>query len=242
MMSKTRLSALVTDWRWKEVRDGLASAPALLDYRDERGRSFLHLCCGVNAKDRGQRPADSIKTAEVLLAAGLGIDAAAFVEGNWRATPLWYAIARGRNLTLARFLLERGSTPEYCLWAAGYNDDVPAIRLLVEHGASLDPVAEGHTPFLSAVQNSHFRAADALATLGANVDYQDADGMTALHYMLKKSSAEEHFRMLLRHGARGDLPDRAGKTAAEMMARKRTPGFRRMAEELRSGESRRAVR
>jgi len=233
MISKTRMIALVTAWRWKDVRDGLAASPALLAFRDERGRSFLHLCCGVDPKRHGLRAADSVKTADVLLAAGLDVDEAAFTEGDWRATPLWYAIARGRNLRLARHLLERGSTPEHCLWAAGFNDDVPAIRLLVAHGATLDAVAEGHTPLLAAIQNSHFRAADALASLGANVDYQDAGGMTALHYMLKKNSAEAHFRMMLGHGARGDIPDRSGETAAEIMARKRTPGFKRMAAALR---------
>jgi len=235
MISKTRMLELVKDCRWKEVRDGLASSPALVSFRDERGRNLLHLCCGAQRKGR---PAESIRTAEVLLAAGIDIDGAAFTEGDWQATPLWYAVARGRNLALARFLLERGSTPEHCLWAAGFNDDVPAIRLLVEHGATLDAVAEGQTPFLSAIQNSHFRAADALASLGANVDFQDAHGMTALHYMLKKSSAEAHFRMMLGHGARGDIPDRSGKTATEIMARKRTPGFKRMAETLRARPTR----
>jgi len=53
--------------------------------------------------------------------------------------------------------------------------------------------------------------------------------MTALHYMLKKGSPERHFRMLLAHGARGDLPDGTGVTVAAAMARKRAPAFRRMA-------------
>lgn len=234
MISKTRLIALVTGLRWKETRDALAEAPDLTAFRDERGRNLLHLCCGVNPKTRRLRPADAIKTAEVLLAAGLDIDDEAFSEGDWKATPLWYAVSRGRNQALARFLLERGASPEHCLWAAAFNEDVAAIRLLVAHGASLDRVAEGETPFLGAVKWSHFRAAQALAELGADVDYRDAHGMTALHYMLKKGSDERHFRMLLAHGSRGDVPDAKGVTAAAIMARKRSPGFRRMAAALGS--------
>ena len=56
--------------------------------------------------------------------------------------------------------------------------------------------------------------------------------MTALHYMLKKGSEERHFRMLIKHGPRGDLPDRDGKTAAQIMGRKRSASFRKMATQL----------
>jgi hypothetical protein len=45
--------------------------------------------------------------------------------------------------------------------------------------------------------------------------------MTALHYMRKKGSDARHFRMLIEHGARGDIPNGKGETAAEIMGRKR---------------------
>jgi hypothetical protein len=38
--------------------------------------------------------------------------------------------------------------------------------------------------------------------------------------------------MLLAHGARGDLKNKDGVTAAELMRKKRDPDFRRMAEDL----------
>ncbi len=102
----------------------------------------------------------------------------------------------------------------------------------------IDPVAEGHTPFLGAVQWSRFRGAKTLLELGANVDYQDSTGMTALHYMLKKNSDERHFRLLIQHGARGDICNADGLTAAEIMTRKRAPAFHKMAAELASGRAR----
>ena len=76
-----------------------------------------------------------MRTADVLLAHGLDIDAEAFTEDAWKATPLWFAVARGRNLALAEFLLDRGCNPNYALWAAAFNDDFAAIGLLVAHGA-----------------------------------------------------------------------------------------------------------
>jgi len=235
LVSKTAIHRFVREFRWKPLEAGLAERPGLLRVRDERGRNWLHLCCSVNPKPRGLPLRASLKTADVLLAAGLGLDREAFREGSWKATPLWFAIARGENLALARYLLKRGADPNHCLWAAAYHDDVPAIRLLVAAGAEVDPVTEDSTPFLHAVQTSRFRAARALLDLGADIDFRNSRGMTALHYMLKKNSDEAHFRMFVRYGARGDLPDASGRTAKQIMSRKRSPAFRKLAERLAVG-------
>ena len=56
--------------------------------------------------------------------------------------------------------------------------------------------------------------------------------MTALHYMLKKQSDKQRFALLIADGARGDIPNRDGVTAADTMRKKRDPDFRRMAEQL----------
>jgi hypothetical protein len=237
LISKTRMLALVKAWSANDVQSGLAETPALREFRDERGRSWLHLCCGVDAKRGQRRTADGIATAEALLRAGLGIDDAAFTEGAWRATPLWYAIARGQNLRLAKFLLERGAGPNHCLWAAAFNDDVAAVRLLVAHGADIDPEQEDATPFLFAVQWSRFAAAEALLKLGADPNCRNSKGMTALHYLLKKGSDEKHVRVLARYGARADLPDRDGATAADIIRRKRNPQLRALAAHFGGGLS-----
>jgi ankyrin repeat protein len=218
--------------RWREVETSLAARPSLIAYRDNRGRNVLHLCCAVDVGDRTLSPADSIRTADVLMRAGLDVNEAAFSEQNWKATPLWYAVSRGRNLPLARHLLQCGSDPNHCLWAAAYKDDVAAITLLLEHGAEIDPVTEDETPFLGAVKGSHFRAAEALLARGANVNFQDSHGMTALHYMLKKDSDTRHVRMLLRYNARGDLRNDKGATAGEIMSRRRDPEIKGMVSEL----------
>lgn len=232
MVSKTRMLDLVKDFRWKAVEAALSENPALREVRDDKGRNWLHVCCGVNPRARKLRPGDSIKTADVLLRAGLDINQEAFREGTWKATPLWYAVSRGENLALAKHLLARGADPNHCLWAAGFRDDVAAIKLLVGAGATVDALAQDETPFLSAVKWSHFRAAQALLDLGANVDFQDRRGMTALHYMLKKDSDERHLRMIVAHGARGDIPNRDGVTAAQIMGRKRSSALRQLGARL----------
>ena len=238
-VSKPKMLALVRSMDWRGVARALQENPQLLKHRDEKGRNWLHLCCGVDIGTDQRRAADSIKTAAVLVDTGLSINQEAFTEGRWKATPLWFAIARGKNLPLAEYLLKRGSNPNYCLWAAAFDRDIPAIRLLVRHGADVndssgDDLAENESPFLGAIKWSHFEAAEELLNLGADVNYQDRKGMTALHYMLKKGSDKRFFPMLIAHGARGDLRNSQGVCAAELMRKKRDGDFRKMAELLRT--------
>jgi hypothetical protein len=228
MVSKTSLLPLVRAFDWKAVDAGLTEKPQLADHRDERGRNWLHICCATALDGRDAKP--SIRTADVLIARGIDLHAHAFTEGAWRATPVWYSVSFGRNLKLAEHLMKRGASPQHSLYAAAYNRDADAIRLLVRYGADIEEAAgAGETPLLGAVGWSHFEAAEALLKCGANVNARNNRGQTAAHMMLKKGSDYEHFAMLARYGARFDLPDKTGLTAASIMARKRDPRFRALA-------------
>jgi ankyrin repeat protein len=232
MVSKTSLRETVRALRWRELGEALAVRPDLIGARDERGRNWLHLCCATPAG----AAEDSIRTAELLLELGLGLDAPAFTEGEWQATPLWFAIARGKNLALAAHLLARGATPKYCLFAAIWNDDRAAIRLLLGHGADVnDDGAPGESPLFGAVAWSRFGPAEELLAAGADPDYRNPKGDTALHLMLRKGSAIEAFRLFARHGARGDIADAKGRTAAAILRRKRDPAFHAVADALATG-------
>ena len=231
MISKTAMLALVKGFRAAEVDKALKENPKLKDVRDKRGRNWLHICCGQKLAKGKEK--DSIKTAEVLLKHGFGTSAHAFTEGDWKATPVWYAVGRGQNLPLAEFLLKRGASPNYALWAAGFNDDLAAIRLLVKHGADLeDPSVAYEPPLLGAVKWSHFGPAEELLKLGANPDSQDKAGMTALHLMLKKNSDKKHIAMMVRLGARGDIKNKAGVTVIEILRKKKDPELRQLGETL----------
>lgn len=233
MTSKTRMEELVRNFAWREVAAGLDESPELLAFRGDKGRNWLHICCG-SPLTPPRSAADSIRTADVLLARGIDLQQEAFREGDWQATPVWFAIGRGRNLALAEHLLKLGANANYSLFAAAFARDHAAIELLLSHGADIENIAEDESPFLGAVKCSHFAEAELLLKHGANPDHRDSIGMTALHYMLKKGSDLRHFRMFVAHGARGDIPDAAGRTAIDLLRRKRDPGFHEIAEGLRS--------
>jgi len=218
-MSRARLFRSIKALDLEAAAAVLAAQPELLQATDDRRRNPLHFLCSLPAAPKTRER--SIRLARHLLGAGIDIDAPAFVEGAFRATPLWYSISRGRNLPLARFLLEQGSTPEYCLWAAGFADDVEAIDLLVRHGARVDPVTEDETPFLGAIKWSRFAAAERLLHHGANVNFQSSKGVTALHLVLKKDSAPRHVAMLLRHGADPTIRSKDGKSPIDLVSRRR---------------------
>jgi len=227
-ISKTRLLALLKDLDWRAVKAALEEQPDLRNYRGDKGENLLHLCCGIEIEKRGLSGADSVKMAGVLLDASFDINREAFTEGDWKATPLWYSIGRGKNLELAKYLLKRGADPEHCLWAAAFNNSPAAVKLLVRAKAVLDPPG-GDTPFIFAVKWSRFESAKALLDAGANVNFQDRFGKTALHYALKKRSAPEYVQMLLEHGARLDLRDCDGVTAGGLLSHLRSPAYQKLA-------------
>ena len=158
--SKARILAWVSGFDWRALAPALQAEPQWRDFVDERRRNLLHLCCSVDPARRKLRPADGVRTAQVLLDAGIDIDRPAFTEGAWLATPVWYSVSRGRNLVLTRYLLERGASPEHSLWTAVFSDDLPALRLLIGHGASVDAFAENETPLMSAVKRKRHAAAE----------------------------------------------------------------------------------
>ena len=57
------------------------------------------------------------------------------------------------------------------------------INLLLDRGANIEAIAEDETPLLAAVKYSKFAMAELLLARGANPNFQDSKGMTALHYI-----------------------------------------------------------
>jgi ankyrin repeat protein len=218
-MSKTRLFQSIKALDVEAVTSLLEKNPDLIRATDDRRRNPLHFLCSLPADPKTSGRA--LTLARRLLEAGLDVNAPAFGEGAFQATPLWYSISRGRNLPLARLLLKHGSTPENSLWAAAFAENVEAIDLLVRSGAQPDPVTEDETPFLGAIKWSRFVGAERLLRHGANVNFQNSKGLTALHLVLKKNSDHRHVEMLLRHGADPTIRSRDGRSPLDLVRNRR---------------------
>jgi ankyrin repeat protein len=131
------------------VAEGLREDRALARAVDARGRTALHRCARTSGGKHGQNGASFLGVARALLAAGADVNAVHDIPdegGSFKATPLWYAVAWGRNPKLVNLLLGAGASPRGCLWACVWANDLEVAKALVEAGAPLDEVLGGETP------------------------------------------------------------------------------------------------
>ena len=181
--TKTALFEAAKAWEAGAVRAIVTAAPALARAADAKGRTALHIACAVNPKSGKLGENDGIRTVAALLAAGAELEA--FVptdedEGDFRANPLWYAVSRGRNLPLVRFLLKQGADPSYSLWAVVFQDDAAICRELLKAKPRLNLVAHGETPIFYAARLQRLKTLALLIEAGADPSIRDLQGRDAV--------------------------------------------------------------
>ena len=193
-MSKTALLAAAKTWDAKSLRALLSSNPELALARDAKGRNALHICAGAPAQAKPTVVSASIDTARVLLKAGVDLNSVHEIaddEEVFRATALWYALARGRNEKLARFLLKVGANPDNCLWTVIWTNEPTLVRLLLKAGSNVNVCAHGETPLIYAARLGREQITLDLVSAGADVAARDAKGlMAAAHARRRKLSTE----------------------------------------------------
>ncbi len=154
-MTRKKFFDAAARWDVETVAAGLREDPSLARAVDERGRTALHRCARTNGEKDGRDVGASLLVARALLAAGADPNAVHDIpeeHGSFKATPLWYAVAWGRNPRLVRLLLGSGASPRGCLWACVWADDLEMAKTLVKAGAPLGEVVGGETPFDYAVR------------------------------------------------------------------------------------------
>ena len=181
--SKTAVFSAVKAWDAATVRALLASFPSLARATDQKGRTALHLACAVKPGSRALNEPAGVETAVALLGAGADLEAEAAMgedEGDFRATPLWFAVARGENLALARFLLERGAVASHSLWAAVWRDDAGLCRELLRSRPRLNLRAHGETPIFYAARLKRLKTLEVLIEASADPTIADDRGRDAV--------------------------------------------------------------
>lgn len=148
-------------------------------------------------------PAEWSRVVSVLVGAGARFD----VADSAGRTPLWLAVARGRDDLVALFLSSgaqatdlgpRGATP---LHLAAYLDDVAAAQQLIQNGTSLDARdADARTPLHWAAAHGSERVAALLQKKGGDVDAADSSSRTPLDWTVI-ACEDETMRALLSSGA-----------------------------------------
>jgi ankyrin repeat protein len=222
-MSKTRLVEAVHHLDVKAARKLVDQNSSLLTVTDRSGRNLLHLACSVSCKELGVAEAIAARLVNWLLDCGLDVESTLVADG-YPCNSVWFAVARGKNATLVKLLVKRGATPRG-LFAAGWYEDLRMLALLLRLGASIDEKAEDETPFLHCWKSRRFRSAKVLVERGADVNFRDSTGSTALHYGVRKGFEPPLLRHLVRSGASPDIEDQRGVSPRQLASRKRDPRF-----------------
>jgi ankyrin repeat protein len=193
---------------------------------DTWGRAPLYAAVDVNTVPTGgraDRPSDDRTTGIELIA--MLLDAGANPNMQLKLFPPYRSLRDDRG---ADTMLTVGTTP---LVRAAKAVDVPAIRLLLAHGALVDlPTSRGITPLLAAAgvassgldtrgryraEPQALEAARLLLDAGANVNARDGSGATALHGAAG-SGWNDVVSLLAARGADLHAKDGRGRTALEL--------------------------
>lgn len=180
--SRTALFDAAGRWDAAKVKGILAAAPALAKARDPRGRMAIHIACAAKP---GVAPCEphGIKTVTAILKAGVALEAEVPMdedEGDFRATPVWYAYSRGENPALVRFLIGHGADTSYSLWAAVWRDDDVMCRKFLETKPRLNLRAHGETPIFYAARLKRLKTLKLLIAAGADPTIKDPRGRDAV--------------------------------------------------------------
>jgi uncharacterized protein len=198
--------------------------PNLADYT---GRTALYAAIDFNTMVKSNRPAPKVIENRLtgLDVARLALEHGADVNAQLKRLPPYRAkLDRGNDTMLG------GGTTAFL--RAAKAGDVPAMKLLLEHGADpmLAPSRSGITPLMAAAglgtaeqdttgrektQAQAIEAVQMLLDLGLDVDMQARDGQTAVHGAAMQGY-DDVIRFLAAQGAKLDTPDKDGFTPLDV--------------------------
>jgi hypothetical protein len=199
-----------------------------LAWAEDSGKNALHYLCGIEIAKRPAQAEDSLALLKLLLAKGMDLNAVHRIKeecGFFPATPLWYAYTRGRNELLYKYLLANGANPEHCMYAITWYNDVEAADLFKSYGAQTDNGIGNDTPFMAAYNWKRFEIAEWFLSNGADVNFADKDGNTALFYAVKRKYKLDQIRLLLKFGADFNKENKQGISAKKFAEQNNQTGI-----------------
>ena len=204
--SKTALFNAARKWDCATVAELLTEAPDLVSAMDPKHRTALHLACSIRPSETaGLGESNGLKTVETLLETGAVLEQVVPMdeyEGDFQATALWYAVARGENRPLVEFLLRRGANPSYSLWAAVWRDDDAMCRALLARRPLLNLRAHGETPMFYAARLQRLATLRLLIDAGADPAIADDRGRDCVDIARERKLPSDIVEMLVALKAR----------------------------------------
>lgn len=194
----------ITELNLTAVDELIQKEQKWLTWAEDSGKNSLHYLCGVKIANDPLKVKESLQILKLLLKKGMDINSIHLIKddcGFFPAMPLWYAYTRGRNETLFNHLLENGADPEHCMFAIAWYDDAASAALFKKYGAKIDDISGGNTPFLAAWNWRKLNVAEWFLKNGADVNFSDPDGNTALYFAVKRKYKIEEVKLLLKFGA-----------------------------------------
>jgi len=193
--SKTTWFNAVRSWDYRGVEELLRVDPDLLAATNAKGWNALHLACAVRPGKPGLHEENGIKTVTALLDAGIDIESVAFRDddgGEWCANAVWFAVGRGENLPLLRFLLKRGGDPSHSLFAVLWGYKPEFARELVKCKPRMNlRGGDGRTALHAAVNPERLEVLNLYLDAGADPWVKDKLGITPLDLAKKRRVPKE---------------------------------------------------
>jgi ankyrin repeat protein len=184
---------------YDNIKQQLKEQPSVINLSEKNGKTALHYLAGVPMVDDSSKQSTSLKIAKLLLEKGADINAVHKIEENdgyFPATPVWYAYTKGRNKTLYRYLLKSGGSPDNCMFAIAWNDDVAAAKIFKQYGAEISGAY-----FVGAYYWKKYTIAKWFLENGADVNYIGPEGYSALLLAVKRKDPLEKIEWLLKNNA-----------------------------------------
>ena len=223
------IAALKEGDRFQETTELFAAARRGCETEAQK---LLDLGAAIEARDREgatalarAAEAGKLRLVNLLLSRGANVNARA-VNGS---TPLFYATQEDRA-NIVGVLLDHGADPNLPgrsglspIEASAYNDSPGVAKLLLQHGAKPDAVDEsGKGAMVYAAGRGNTPVVALLLDAGVDVNQRYGHNLTALMWAAGHDASagsqdiEATVKLLLARGAKTDLKDDRGMTAADI--------------------------
>jgi ankyrin repeat protein len=115
--------------------------------------------------------------------------------------------------------VNQGADPNNCMFAMVYADDLVSAKLLRRHGAHIDEVFHAETPLIYAMRHRRVKFGEWLVSEGANPNFKDGRGFTALHHAVRRRLPDSTLVALIKRGAHTDAVSRDGVSVGQRATR-----------------------